>query len=107
MENDGYGPDSAIQFLVDRLNDATAPGTYALIDADAATGQVNALGTDAIKVGMIYKPASRHAGGRDRGAEQRGLRQRRRQRPAQPAITGAGVPAEHDWGASSSWTSTT
>ncbi len=57
MENNGYGPDSAIQFLVDRLNDATAPGTYAFIDADAATGQVNALGTDAIKVGLIYKPA--------------------------------------------------
>jgi predicted extracellular nuclease len=58
IENDGYGPDSAIQFLVDRLNDATAPGTYAFIDADAGTGQVNALGTDAIKVGLIYKPGS-------------------------------------------------
>ena len=57
IENDGYGPDSAIAFLVDKLNAATAPGTYAFIDADAATGQVNALGTDAIKVGMIYKPA--------------------------------------------------
>lgn len=57
IENDGYGAASAIQFLVDRLNDATAPGTYAFIDADAATGQVNALGTDAIKVGMLYKPA--------------------------------------------------
>ena len=43
--------------LVDQLNAATAPGTYALIDVDAATGQVNALGTDAIKVGLIYKPA--------------------------------------------------
>jgi len=57
IENDGYGPDSAIAFLVDRLNDASAPGTYAYIDVDAATGQTNALGTDAIKVGMIYKPA--------------------------------------------------
>jgi predicted extracellular nuclease len=57
MENDGYGPDSAIQFLVNKLNDATAPGTYAFIDVDAATGQTNALGTDAIKVGLIYKPA--------------------------------------------------
>jgi len=57
MENDGYGPESAIAFLVDKLNQATAPGTYAFIDADAATGQVNALGTDAIKVGLIYKPA--------------------------------------------------
>jgi predicted extracellular nuclease len=57
MENDGYGSDSAIQFLVDKLNDATAPGTYAFIDADAASGQLNALGTDAIKVGLLYKPA--------------------------------------------------
>lgn len=57
LENDGYGPDSAIAFLVNKLNEATAPGTYAFIDADAATGQVNALGTDAIKVGLIYKPA--------------------------------------------------
>jgi predicted extracellular nuclease len=57
IENDGYGPGSAIQDLVDKLNAATAPGTYAFIDADAATGQVNALGTDAIKVGLLYKPA--------------------------------------------------
>jgi hypothetical protein len=56
IENDGYGATSAIQDLVNRLNAATAPGTFAFIDADARTGQVNALGTDAIKVGMIYKP---------------------------------------------------
>lgn len=58
IENDGYGPDSAIAHLVDQLNVATAPGTYVYIDADAATGQINALGVDAIKVGMIYKPAN-------------------------------------------------
>lgn len=58
IENDGYGPNSAIQDLVDRLNAVSAPGTYAFIDADAATGQVNALGTDAIKVGLIYRPAN-------------------------------------------------
>jgi predicted extracellular nuclease len=57
IENDGYGPTSAIQFLVDKLNAATAPGTYAFIDVDANTGQVNAAGTDAIKVGVLYKPA--------------------------------------------------
>ncbi len=57
IENDGYGPTAPSQFLVDKLNAATAPGTYAFIDADATTGQVNALGTDAIKVGMVYKPA--------------------------------------------------
>jgi hypothetical protein len=58
VENDGYGPASAIADLVGKLNAATAPGTYAFIDADAGTGQVNALGTDAIKVGLIYRPAS-------------------------------------------------
>ena len=57
IENDGYGPQSAIADLVQKLNAATAPGTYAFIDVDAATGQTNALGTDAIKVGLIYKPA--------------------------------------------------
>ena len=57
IENDGYGPTSAIQYLVDQLNAASAPGTYAFIDADTSTGQLNALGTDAIKVGIIYKPA--------------------------------------------------
>jgi uncharacterized protein len=56
IENDGYGPDSAIRFLVDKLNDATAAGMYAFIDADAGAGQVNALGLDAIKVGLLYKP---------------------------------------------------
>ncbi|MCW5882105.1 MAG: ExeM/NucH family extracellular endonuclease, partial [Anaerolineae bacterium] len=57
LENDGYGPTSAIQDVVSKLNAATAPGTWAFIDADAATGQVNALGTDAIRVAFIYKPA--------------------------------------------------
>lgn len=56
IENDGYGANSALQFLVDKLNAATAPGTYAFINVDAATGQTNAMGTDAIKVGMLYKP---------------------------------------------------
>ncbi len=57
MENDGYGPDSAEQFLVDRLNDKDGAGTWAMINADRGTGQVDALGNDAIKVGMLYKPA--------------------------------------------------
>jgi predicted extracellular nuclease len=57
IENDGYGPSSAIQFLVDELNAATAPGTYAFIDVDAGTGQADAAGSDAIKVGVLYKPA--------------------------------------------------
>jgi predicted extracellular nuclease len=56
LENDGYGPGSAIQDLVAKLNVATSSGTFTFIDADAATGQVNALGVDAIKVGFIYQP---------------------------------------------------
>ncbi|MHB0923932.1 MAG: ExeM/NucH family extracellular endonuclease [Bellilinea sp.] len=57
IENDGYSADSAIADLVNKLNAETAPGTYAFIDADAATEQINALGVDAIKVGFLYKPA--------------------------------------------------
>ena len=57
VEHDGYGPGSAIGNLVDRLNAATAPGTWAFIDADAGTGVTNVLGTDGIKVALIYKPA--------------------------------------------------
>ena len=80
IENDGYGPDSAIQFLVDRLNSATAPGTYAFVDADAGTGQLNALGTDAIKVGLVYKPARVTPVGKTAALNTRGVRERRRQR---------------------------
>lgn len=58
IENDGYAAGSAIATLVNQLNAATAAGTYAFIDADTAAGQVNALGTDAIKVGFLYKPAA-------------------------------------------------
>jgi predicted extracellular nuclease len=57
IENDGYGPDSALADLVGRLNAVQGPGTWAYVDVDAATHQVNALGTDAIKVGLIYQPA--------------------------------------------------
>lgn len=57
IENDGYGPTSALADLVGRLNTATAPGTWAYVDADAGTGLVDALGTDAIKVALLYRPA--------------------------------------------------
>ncbi|HKP61781.1 MAG TPA: ExeM/NucH family extracellular endonuclease [Polyangiales bacterium] len=57
LENDGYGPSSALQHLVDKLNAATAPGTYDFVRVDANTGQTNALGNDAIRIGMVYKPA--------------------------------------------------
>lgn len=55
IENDGYGASSAIQDLTTKLNNATAAGTYAFINPDTTAG-TNALGTDAIKVGLIYKP---------------------------------------------------
>jgi uncharacterized protein len=58
IENDGYGSDSAIADLVDAVNGAVGAGTYAFIDADARTGQTDALGDDAIKVGFLYKPAA-------------------------------------------------
>lgn len=57
MENDGYGASSAIAHLVDQLNARTAPGTWAFIDVDARTGQTDAMGADAIKVGQLYQPA--------------------------------------------------
>lgn len=52
MENDGYGATSAIQDLVNGLNAATAPGTYAFINPGVSQG------TDEIKVAFIYKPGS-------------------------------------------------
>ena len=50
IENDG-GANSAQSQLVDALNAATAPGTYAYIDTGV-------IGTDAIKVALIYKAAA-------------------------------------------------
>ncbi len=57
IENDGYGPTSALAHLVGKLNDELGAGTYAYLDVDARSGQVDALGSDAIKVGVLYKPA--------------------------------------------------
>jgi hypothetical protein len=57
MENDGYGADSAIQDLVNRLDAASAPGTWAFVNPDAALGGTNVAGDDAIKVGLLYRPA--------------------------------------------------
>ncbi|MBE9049522.1 ExeM/NucH family extracellular endonuclease [Nostocales cyanobacterium LEGE 11386] len=53
IENDGYGPNSAIQDLVNGLNAVAGAGTYALIDPGLPQ-----LGTDAIAVGFIYKPGN-------------------------------------------------
>jgi uncharacterized protein len=57
IENDGYGPESAIQALVDALNAEAGAGTYDAVDVDTETGQLNAAGTDAIKVGLLYRPS--------------------------------------------------
>ncbi len=57
IENDGYGPTSALATLVDELNAVDGAGTWAYIDVDAATGVLNSAGTDAIKVGVLYRPA--------------------------------------------------
>ena len=67
LENDGYGADSAIADLRRRLAAANPSAgadaqdgarTWAFVDVDAGTGQTDALGRDAIKVGILYRPAS-------------------------------------------------
>lgn len=51
IENDGYGPLSAIQDLVNGLNDAAPAGTsYAAIDVGLPQ-----VGTDQIAVGIVYR----------------------------------------------------
>jgi uncharacterized protein len=52
MENDGFGAQSAIQDLVNGLNAIAGAGTYAFINPGVG------MGSDAIKVAMIYKPGS-------------------------------------------------
>lgn len=56
VENDGYDSTSALYVLTALLNAATAPGTFAFVDVDARTGEVNAMGTDAVKTSLIFKP---------------------------------------------------
>jgi hypothetical protein len=53
IENDGYGRDSAISDLVNALNVATSPDTYAFVNPG-----VDQIGADEIAVGFIYKPAT-------------------------------------------------
>ncbi|PSK93292.1 ExeM/NucH family extracellular endonuclease [Taibaiella chishuiensis] len=55
IENDGTGPGSAIQDLVNGLNAVMGPATYSFIN-DGAT--IQTYGTDAIRCGLIYKPAT-------------------------------------------------
>lgn len=53
LENDGYGPQSAIAGLVDRLNAVAGGDTYAFVDPG-----VSQIGTDQITVGLIYRPGT-------------------------------------------------
>lgn len=57
IENDGYGQQSALQDLVNGLNEAmrakAKPATYALVDP-----RLERLGADAIAVGIIYNSAT-------------------------------------------------
>ncbi len=53
LENNGFGATSAIVTLVDALNAATAPGTYAFVEPQGTNGGF--IGTDAITTGLIYK----------------------------------------------------
>lgn len=58
LENDGYNAGSAIDDLIVALN-AAIPGDaddYTFVVPDAEFGVQNSLGTDAIKVGLIYRP---------------------------------------------------
>jgi predicted extracellular nuclease len=52
IENDGFGAQSAIVELVDGINIEMGEGTYAVVDAGGT------IGTDAITVALLYKPAS-------------------------------------------------
>jgi hypothetical protein len=53
IENDGYGALSAIQDLVNGLNDAAGAGAYAFVDPGVAQ-----IGGDEIAVGLIYRPSA-------------------------------------------------
>ncbi len=51
LENDGYGPTSAIADLVNGLNNIAGAGVYTYVVPISAT-----LGSDSIAVGLIYRP---------------------------------------------------
>lgn len=52
IENDGFGANSAIAELTDRINAIAGAGTY-----DYVNPGLNGVGSDAIAVGFIYKPS--------------------------------------------------
>lgn len=58
MENDGFGPDSAIQDLVNGLNAVDGAGVWAFLDPFPGAVQPAFQGGDAIKVALIYRVAA-------------------------------------------------
>lgn len=57
IENDGYGPESAIQDLVDGVNGVLGSNVYTFVNPFPDAPETE-LGTDAIVVGFIYKAAA-------------------------------------------------
>lgn len=59
IQNNGFGDGSAIKTLVDALNAKMGAGTYDYIKGPFSdgVGHVATAGSDAIMVGMIYKPS--------------------------------------------------
>ncbi len=53
IENNGFGAGSAIATLVEALNAATAPGSYAFVEP--VNTDAGFVGTDAITTGIIYR----------------------------------------------------
>ncbi len=53
IENDGFSANSAIADLVNKLNQQLGDNTYAYVSLEQ-----DGIGSDAITVGLIYKPAS-------------------------------------------------
>lgn len=57
LENDGYGPQAAIKVLVDSVNALSSQRKYAFVRATSGATKLaegGRLGTDAIKVALIY-----------------------------------------------------
>ena len=57
MENDGFGPDNAIQDLVNGLNTFDGTGAWAFVNPFPGAPQPAFQGGDAIKVALIYRTA--------------------------------------------------
>ncbi len=76
-ENNGYGPSSAIQALVDALNAQDGAGAWAFVNPDAATGVTDVAGSDAIKAGLLYRTAAVTSVAGDTFVDQNNLFERR------------------------------